>query len=134
VPDRVKLTANPDVPADINRRVGEILEQEQLPRFLPEAPEHRLRIEAVLEPGLSLAAAHAVWQQHYLETLPGVKPFASQPSDVVTPPGVVRVSCECVHGMSGGMSSYHGFRGYFVSLLVSTPEGCIWDARVERAE
>jgi hypothetical protein len=127
------LAANPDVPAYVVKRVGEILEQEQLLRFLPEAPEHRVRIEAVLEPGLSLTAAHAVWQEEYLETLPGVTPFASQPADILTPPGIVRVSCECVHGISGGMSSYHGFRGYFVSLLVSIPEGCIWDARVEPA-
>jgi hypothetical protein len=132
--DPAKLTANPEVPAYVARRVGEILEQEQLMRFLPEAPEHRVRIEAVLEAGLSLTAAHAVWQQEFLETLPGVAPFANQPISTLTPPGIVRVSCECVHGVSGGMSSYHGFRGCFVSLLVSIPQGCIWDARVEPAQ
>ena len=134
MPDPAPPAANADVSAYVAKRVSEILEQEQLMRFLPEAPERRVRIEAVLEPGLSLTAAHAVWQQEYLETLPGVTPFASQPTNVLTPPGIVRVSCECVHGVSGGMSSYHGFRGYFVSLLVSIPEGCIWDARVESAQ
>ena len=132
--DPAKLTATAEVPAYVAKRVGEILEQEQLMRFLPEAPEHRVRIEAVLEPGLSLTAAHAVWQQEFVETLPGVTPFANQPISTLTPPGIVRISCECVHGVSGGMSSYHGFRGYFVSLLVSIPQGCIWDARVEPAQ
>jgi len=61
--DAAKLIANADIPAYVAKRVGEILEQEQLLRFLPEAPEYRLRIEGVLEPGLSLAAAHAVWQR-----------------------------------------------------------------------
>ena len=37
------LIANADIPAYVARRVGEILEQEQLLRFLPEAPEYRLR-------------------------------------------------------------------------------------------
>jgi hypothetical protein len=69
-----------------------------------------------------------------LATLPGVTPFATQPANAVTPAGIVRVSCGCVCGVSGGMSSYHGFRGFFVSLLVSIPEGCIWDSRLEPAE
>ena len=134
MPDAANLAASPDVPAYVTRRVCEILEQEQLSRFLPETPEHRVRVEALLEPGLSLAAAHSIWQEAYLVTLPGVAPFGSQPADAVTPAGIVRVSCECVNGVSGGMSSYHGFRGYFVSLLVSIPQGCVWDSRVEAAE
>jgi hypothetical protein len=69
-------------------------------------------MKEALQPGLSLAAAHSIWQPEYLATLPGVGPLASQPPSAVTPPGIVRVSCECVSGMSGGMSSYHGFRGY----------------------
>ena len=118
MPDTAELASNPDVPAYVRKRVGEILEQEQLLRFVPDAPEYRLRVEAVLEPGLSLAAAHSIWQEAYLGTLPGVPPLAIQPANAVTPAGIARVSCECVWGVSGGMSSYHGFRGYFVSLLV----------------
>lgn len=134
MPDAAEPAANPGVPAYVTKRVREILEREQLWRFLPKAPEHRLRVEAVLEPGLSLAAAHLIWQQTYLSTLPGVSPLANQPANAVTAAGIVRVSCEWVCGVSGGMSSYHGFRGFFVSLLVSTPEGCVWDSRVEPPE
>jgi hypothetical protein len=132
--DATGVAANPDVPAYIVKRVGEILQQEQLSRFLPDAEAHRVRVEALLEPGLSVAAAHSVWKPEYIGTLAGISPFRSQPLDAITPPGIVRVSCECVSGVSGGMSSYHGFRGYFVSLLVSIPEGCVWDSRVEPAE
>jgi hypothetical protein len=131
--DASRATAGAGVPADVARRVRQILNREQVLASLPEASDHRLRIEGVIEPGLSLAAAHAVWKQEYLETLPGLAPFSHQPPGAVTPAGLVRVSCECVHGASGGMSSYHGFTGYFVSLLVSVPEERIWDARVEAA-
>ena len=128
-----ELEANAGIPAYISRRVGEILEQEQVLRLLPHAPECRLRIEAVLPAGLALAAAHANWNPDYLATLPGLASLATQPPEAVTPPGVVRVSCECICARSGGMSSYYGFQGWFVSLLVSVPEGSVWDTRVESA-
>ena len=129
----LELEANAGIPAYISRRVGEILEQEQLLRLLPHAPEYRLRIEAVLPAGLALADAHANWNPDYLATLPGLAPLATQSPGAVTPPGVVRVTCECIRARSGGMSSYYGFQGSFVSLLVSIPEGSVWDARVESA-
>jgi hypothetical protein len=127
------LEVHAGIPATLSRRVGDILEQEEVSSLLPEAPEYRLCLEAVLEPGSTLAAAHAGWNAGYLTTLPGLGHLARQPAGAVTPPGIVRVSCECIQARSGGMSSHYGFVGYFVSLLVSVPEGCVWDARVEAA-
>lgn len=63
MPDTAKVVANAGIPAYVTKRVIEILEQDQVSRFLPEAPEHRLRVEAVLPAGLPLAAAHANWQR-----------------------------------------------------------------------
>jgi hypothetical protein len=98
-----ELASNAGIRAYVARRVAEILQLEQLSRFVPETPQHRACIEAMV------------------------------PAGAVTPAGIVRVACECVVVFSGGMSSYYGFEGYFVSLLVCIPEGCIWDARVEEA-
>lgn len=38
-----------------------------------------------------------------------------------------------VERQSGGMSSHFDFEGLFVSLLLSIPDGAIWDARAESA-
>jgi hypothetical protein len=133
MPDSFELESGPEIPADVVTRVREILRQEQVTRFLPQTPQYRIRIEAVLPAGIRLAAAHANWQPGYLEQLQGLPPYAKQPADATTPDGVVRVACECVERHSGGMSSYYGFDGYFVSLLVSLHEGSIWDARLETA-
>jgi hypothetical protein len=54
-------------------------------------------------------------------------------ANVSTPSEMVRVVCECVHAPSGGMSSYYGFRGRFVGLLVSVGASAIWDVRTEDA-
>jgi hypothetical protein len=93
----------------------------------------RVTVEARLAEGMSLAQAHASWNSEALPDLQGVARFGRQPPEAVTPPGLVRVVCECVRAPSGGMSSYHGFRGWFLSLLVSIPARIIWDARMEEA-
>jgi hypothetical protein len=134
MPVGLNLVSSPGIPPYVAKRVDEILQQEQMVRFLPEAAQHRVRIEAILPAGVPLAAAHANWQTSYFPKVLGLPPFASQPASAVTPPGVVRVACECVVAPSGGMSSYYGFAGYFVSLLVCIPEACIWDARVDEAK
>lgn len=130
----IELEAAPDIPAYVVKRTGRILESEQVARFLPETARTAVRIEAVLPPGLSLDAAHSNWQAAFLEKLVGLPPLAQQAPGAITPPGLVRVSCECVAEASGGMSSHYGYRGYFVSILVSIPEACVWDVRLEETK
>jgi hypothetical protein len=127
------LERRPDIPEYVARRVSEILEAEQVGRLLPPTPDRRIRIEAMVPAGLPVAAAHGNWRSSRFPKVPGLPPLACQAPDRVTPHGVVRVVCECVVAPSGGMSSYYGFEGWFVSLLVCIPEGCVWDARVEEA-
>jgi hypothetical protein len=131
--DRARLDAAQDIPAEIRQRVGEILEQEQVLARLPAAAEYRLRVEALVPAGTSLARAHANWSASHFPQVPGVPPFPCQPPGALAPAGIVRVVCACVTAASGGMSSYYGFRGQFVSLLVSLPDGHVWDARGETA-
>jgi hypothetical protein len=131
--DALTIDAAPDIPDYVVKRTRQILESERLARLLPPTPRRRVRVEAVLAAGLSLAEAHVNWQAAFLETLPGLPPLARQAPDATTPPWIVRVAFECVDRESGGMSSYYGYEGYFVSVLVSLSEGNVWDARLERA-
>lgn len=127
------LDAVHGIPAYVRLRVTEILEAEQLARYLPEAETVRGRIEALIPADATLAEAHAVWRPEYLAELPGLEPFGAEPGEMPLPSGLVRVTVECVTGRGGGMGSFHGFTGWFVSLLVSIPRGSIWDSRVEAA-
>lgn len=92
-----------------------------------------MRVEAVVAAGQTVAAAHGHWHEAYLAQVAGVAPFARQHVDAITPGSLVRVTCECVQEPTPNMSSYYGFRGHFVSLLVSVDAEAIWDARVEPA-
>jgi hypothetical protein len=130
---RFELDSGPGIPTDVARRVREIFQREQVRSFLPQTPQYRVRIEAVLPAGMALAAAHANWQPAYLEQLQGLPRYARQRAGATTLDGLVRVTCECIQRQSGGMSSYYGFEGYFVSLLVSVQDGYIWDTRLETA-
>jgi hypothetical protein len=122
------------LPADLGTVVAGILRDKGVGGILASlggAP--RVTVEARLEEGMSVAEAHKTWNPGALDGLRGVAPFGKQSREAVTPPGLVRVACECVHAPSGGMSSYYCFRGTFVSLLVSIPARAIWDARMEEA-
>jgi hypothetical protein len=133
MPEPFVLEAKPGVPAYVTRRTGEILAAERVASLLPECRTVRACVERVVAADLSLALAHETWLPGYLVELRGLSPLQQQPATAVTPPGVARVVIECVDEPSGGMSSFYGFRGTFVSLLVSLPQGCVWDARVEPA-
>jgi hypothetical protein len=131
--ERLTVAAATGVRAYVARRAGEILDREGLWELLPPCREVRASAEAVVAEGTPLAEAHRIWRAAYLAGLPGLGELQRQAADAVAPAGLVRVAVECVDEPSGGMSSFHGFRGTFVSLLVSLPQGCVWDVRVEPA-
>jgi hypothetical protein len=131
--EKVDVTAASDIPPDIKQRVEEILRAEQIARYLPDCEAVHIKIEKVLNPGIPLVSAHSNWNPGYFERVACFPPFFCQELGSVTGQGVVRVAVECVSAPSGGMSSYYGFKGYFISLLVSLSEGRIWDARFEEA-
>ena len=129
----VQIDAAPGVSGYVAARAGAILAAERVWELLPECAEVRVRAEAMVSPGVSLAEAHETWLPGYLAGRPGLGPLQQQAAGAVAPAGLVRVVIECVEAPSGGMSSHFGFRGTFVSLLVSVPQGCVWDVRCERA-
>jgi len=129
----VSVEAAAGVPAYVRRRVSEILEAERVSSLLPACVEVRTRVEGRVPAGVPLAAAHGNWLPGYFPRASSFGPFPPQAGACTTPRGIVRVVIECVERPSGGMSSYYGFEGLFVSLLVSIPQGCVWDARAERA-
>jgi hypothetical protein len=128
------VTAAVGIDAAFVSDVERILEDRRVREALaPLGGTVRFHVEAIVAPGLPVHAAHGNWQAGRIGALDGLAPFARQREDALTPSPLVRVLCECVHEPSGGMSSYYGFRGYFVSLLVSVEAGAIWDARVDEA-
>jgi hypothetical protein len=128
------VTAAPTIPGEMIAAVRRILHDKELPAVLEAlGGTPHVRIEAIVDRGQSLAAAHHNWQEARLAHVDGLRPFARQQIDAITPSTLARVTCECVRERSGGMSSYYGFRGHFVSLLVAVAADVIWDARVEEA-
>ena len=133
MPESLSLAGAPSIPAATVSAVAAILAEERLLSHLPACRLARSTVEAEVPPGTPLPAAHAGWQPGHFPRLASLPPLPDQPIGAVTPGGVVRVAVECVVRLSGGMSSYYGFEGHFVSLLVSLPERRIWDARTEEA-
>lgn len=131
--EHTQVSAAPGVSAYVVDRTVEILAAERVWELLPTCGDTRARAEAMVPPGVSLAEAHETWLPGYLDERPGLVPLQRQPAGALTPAGLVRVVIECVEAPSGGMSSHFGFRGLFVSLLVSVPQGCVWDVRCEPA-
>ena len=130
----IEVTADAEVPASTARRVAEILQHEQVGRIIHGVPLHRVSIEALLPAGMTLLAAHRHWtslEDSVVKTMP---PLPAQPLDAVLPEGIVRVGYSFVTEPSGGMSSHYGFKGHFASLLISVPEGSVWDARIDEAK
>jgi hypothetical protein len=118
---------------DEQRVVGQILERADLIRYLPSHKKLRVNLENPIAIGASLADAHGEWTEDYFPRVETLNPFPRQPQGTACPPGLVRVSVECINRETPGMSSHFGFNGYFLSLLISLPEGRIWDARGEPA-
>lgn len=87
-------------------------------------------VEDPIPAGASLPAAHSNWNG---PDLPGVDGFPARPLDALCPPGLIRVAVEYQDRRSGGMGSYYGFEGFFLSALVSLDAGNLWDVRGERA-
>jgi hypothetical protein len=117
--------------AERQDRIRAIIDTERVLDHLPPTFEVAVRIEAPIAVGATLSEAHSTWNEAGSVESPSGLP--RQPSDARCPHGLVRVEVECVERRSGGMSSYYGFEGYFVSLLVLIDEGKIWDARGEVA-
>ena len=132
--EELEVTADARIPDDVIAAVRRILHDHELPAALAAlGGTPHVRIEAIVDRGRSLATAHHNWQEARLAQIDGLRPFGRQQIDAITPSTLARVTCECVRERSGGMSSYYGFRGHFVSLLVSVAADVIWDARVEEA-
>jgi len=117
---------------ELQQRVREILERQKVLECLPPAREVAVRIEAPIRPDASLREAHGHWPDPDTVRTPAGLP--RQPGDALCPPHIARVSIECVKRRGGGMGSYHGFQGYYASVLLSLADGSVWDARGEPAD
>ncbi|MCX5662970.1 MAG: hypothetical protein NTW19_25070 [Planctomycetota bacterium] len=114
--------------------VGKLLEQAFESASLPDHQKLIAALHDPVPPGASLVTAHKNWLPEAFRGLKTLRPFLRQPDTALCPNGLVRVTVDCVVRESGGMSSYYGFEGYYLSLLISVNERLIWDARGETAQ
>lgn len=112
------------------RRVGEILEREDLAARVPAHRFLRVLLGDAVAVGSPLAAAHDLWRPEHFDKIGTLEGFPRQAEGAVCPEGLVRVGVDCVEQTIGGMG-YWDFAGYYLSLLVSVAEARIWDARGE---
>jgi hypothetical protein len=86
--------------------------------------------------GVSVEAGHANWTATGLERAKTPEGLPRRRLDETPSHPVVHVELERVDVLPGGMGSYYGYRGYFLSLLLWLDEAgdaVIWDARGEPA-
>jgi hypothetical protein len=122
-----------EVSARLLDRVREILEAIDFVSLVPPSQEIVVRVSPPLAPGTIVADAHPVWLPGAVDARETPTGLPRQPAVAWCPEGVVRAEVDCVQYWSGGMGSWYGFVGYFVSLLILVDEGTVWDARAEVA-
>ena len=114
----------------LQRRIGAILEAEKVAQRGPRCNRVVAWVEDPVPAGATLPAAHANWNG---PDLPAVDGFPARALDELCPADVIRVAVEYQDRLTGGMGSYYGFDGFFLSALVSLAAGTLWDVRGERA-
>jgi hypothetical protein len=120
------------VPVRVAHQIRNIIDRDVVER-LPAAPEIVVTICSTVPKGSTLDVAHGTWTRAHIGEVETPSGLPRQAPYARCPPGLARVSVECIERRSGGMSSHYGFDGYFLSLLVSVDEGAVWDARGEPA-
>lgn len=115
------------------RIVGKILEDAKVLDRIPHALEVIVEVGRTIESNLGLAAAHQEWRESYFPDVETPKGLPRQPFSAKTESGLVHVTVRVIERYSPGMGSHFGFRGYFLSILLSLSTKTIWDARGETA-
>ena len=131
---RARILPGPRTPPALREAVVETLERFGLEEKAPKSNQLLVRIEGPVPTGASLREAHTVWTEKELDRTATPAGFPKQDPAAVCPEGLCRVSVECWDGPSGGTDSPHGFKGYFLSLLLKTASSEVWDARGEEVE
>src|SRR5262245_59976218 len=98
---------------------------------LPEEGEVAVWVEGSVPTGATAHDAHRWWSQSYIQQVATPIGLPRAAADARCPEELLRVTIECVTAPSGGMSSAYGFIGYFLSVILSSSRGEIWDARGE---
>ena len=124
-----RTTAQPEE----QRLIGEILERFGLIDRLPPHNKLRVELENAVPPGTPLSRAHETWTESYFANVATPEGFPRQDMAALCPHGIVKVSVECIDRETSGMGSHFGFRGFYLSVLVSSVDRTIWDVRAEAA-
>ena len=118
----------------MQRDVCEILERERLLDHIPRSNKVVVSIGKAITQGTLVCDAHGrIWKAHYVGGLRALRPFPKRNPDDQCPSHIRSVFVDCVVRTSGGMGSFYGFEGFFVSLLIDLDQRVIWDARGEPA-
>ena len=100
---------------------------------LPSSKQFRVKICGRVAEETEVADAHSTWVRDRVSYVGGLPPLPHLPPETRCPAGIFLVEVECIQQPTGGMSSYYGFEGTFVSLLVDLEREEVFDARAEHA-
>jgi hypothetical protein len=112
------------------------LERLSAARWLEPGGEVRLQVGAEHPAGTTLEAAHGNWTPAGLAKAETPAGLPRRGLEDTLPQAGQQVSLERVSALSGGMSSYYGFRGYYLSVVLwleRDGSAVVWDARGETA-
>lgn len=100
--------------------------------LLPKRRSMRILRHAPIRDGATLAEAHVQWPESAIAKLETPSGLPRRPDDDRCPPGLRRVSVDCVTAVRGDYRNmYYAFDGFYLSMLVCYAGDVIWDARGE---
>ena len=128
-----RFLSNIPLSLTIQDQIYQIVMANSVTDSLPAANEVEIRIENQVPAGTELATAHGTWNQNYFAEVETPPNFPRQPNQQLCPPNIFHLGLDCIEKKNPGMSSFFGFTGYYLSILVSLDSGSIWDVRGQPA-
>ena len=113
--------------------IVEALNRAGVAAALPMGTIGEVSLRGPVQPGSVVAQAHPTWTNDAVTRARALPPYPKRRGDDVVPPAILGVNVDAVARLSGGMGSHFGYEGLYVSILLSMPEGTVWDARAAEA-
>lgn len=102
-------------------------------REMHDAREIVLTMHSALADPAEIASVHTNWRPEHLNRVETPGSLPRRETCHVCPKDSRLVEVQCIREYSGGMGSYYGFEGYFLSLIINPDLREVIDARGEQA-
>lgn len=124
-----------DVPEEELRTIGKIMEAYSIPEQFPYKERIDISLSKTVPKGTPVFNAYAIWSKEFFKKPRFLENLPHQDPNSLTPEELVRVYVDFIDKWHGHcMTSFFGFEGKFLSLLVSLKSLEIWDNRWDVAK